>query len=52
MLPGSRLAASGWGLNLPYTYAVWLAVLLIVWPLSNWYAGFKARHRYWWLSYL
>ena len=52
MLPGSRLAASGWGLNLPGVYAVWLAVLLIVWPLSTWYAGFKARHRYWWLSYL
>ena len=50
--PGDRLEASGWGLSLPLVYVAWLAVLLILWPISTWYAGFKARHRYWWLSYL
>ena len=50
--PGDRLAASGWGLSLPLVYVAWLTVLLILWPISTWYAGFKARHRYWWLSYV
>ncbi len=50
--PGNRLAASGWGLPLPLIYAAWLSVLLILWPLSTWYAGYKARHRHWWLSFI
>ena len=49
---GDRLAASGWGLPLPLIYTAWLAVLLILWPLSTWYAGYKMHHRYWWMSYL
>jgi uncharacterized membrane protein len=33
-------------------YAVWAAVvLLLYWP-CRWYQGYKQRHRYWWLSYL
>ncbi|MCC3158450.1 heparan-alpha-glucosaminide N-acetyltransferase domain-containing protein [Hymenobacter sp. 15J16-1T3B] len=33
-------------------YAVWLAVvLLLYWP-CRWYEGYKRRHRYWWLSYV
>lgn len=47
------LAEAGWGLGLPGVYAVWITVLLILWPLSTWYAGVKARHRDWkWLNYL
>ena len=50
--PGDRLATSGWGLGLPLVYVAWLTVLMILWPISTWYAGFKARHRFWWLSYI
>ncbi len=49
---GDRLAASGWGLSLPLVYVAWLIVLLILWPISTWYAGYKASHRSWWLSYI
>jgi uncharacterized membrane protein len=49
---GGRLASSGWGVNLFYVYALWVTVLLILWPASTWYAGVKARRRDWWLSYL
>ena len=50
--PGHRLAEAGWGVGLPGVYAVWLTVLLILWPCSTWYAGVKARRRDWWLGYL
>lgn len=50
--PANRLESAGWGVSLPLVYVAWLTVLLILWPISTWYAGFKARHRYWWLSYL
>lgn len=49
---GHRLAAADWGLGLPMVYVAWLTVLLILWPISSWYAAFKARHRYWWLGYI
>ena len=42
----------GWGFNLPVVYAVWLFVLILLTPISIWFAGVKARRRDWWLSYL
>lgn len=34
-------------------YLVWAIVILALYPLCKWYAGYKSRHRdYWWLSYL
>lgn len=50
--PGDRLAAAGWGVGLPLVYVAWLTVLLILWPISTWYAGYKASHRSWWLGYI
>ncbi len=43
---------SGYGLPLPGIYALWLLVLLILYPFCRWFAGVKARRRDWWLSYL
>jgi uncharacterized membrane protein len=48
----SRLIAAGWGLSLPWVYAVWLAVVLALFPAARWYAGVKRRSRSPWLSYL
>lgn len=42
----------GYGVPLPVVYAVWLAVIVLLYPLSRWVAGLKARRRDWWLSYL
>ena len=34
-------------------YIVWAIVILILYPLCKWYAGYKSRHKdHWWLSYL
>ncbi len=54
LFPGSVLSPfpPGWPLGLPGVYAVWLVILVILYPPSRWFAGVKARHREGWLSYL
>ncbi len=43
----------GYGLNLGMTYAVWLAVIIILYPLCKWYDKYKSSHKEnKWLSYL
>ena len=42
----------GYGLSLPWIYAVWLLVIALLYPLCRWMAGVKARNKAWWLSYL
>jgi uncharacterized membrane protein len=42
----------GYGLSLPGIYAVWLLVLLMLYPLCRAFAALKQRRRDWWLSYL
>ncbi len=42
----------GYGFGLPVIYLVWLAVVLLLYPLCRRYAELKARNRAWWLSYL
>ena len=45
--------AAGYGVNLGMTYAVWLAVIIILYPLCKWYDKYKSSHRgNKWLSYL
>jgi uncharacterized membrane protein len=43
---------AGYGLGLSGIYAVWLAVILALYPLCRWFAGIKQRRRAWWWSYL
>jgi hypothetical protein len=40
------------GYPLSVTYAVWIVVVILLYPLCKWFAGLKARRRDWWLSYL
>ncbi|HQR05729.1 MAG TPA: heparan-alpha-glucosaminide N-acetyltransferase domain-containing protein [Gemmatales bacterium] len=40
------------GFSLPVVYAVWVGVILMLYPLCHWYAGIKQRHKSVWLSYL
>jgi uncharacterized membrane protein len=43
----------GYGFSLAGTYAVWLLVVLLLYPLCKWYDGYKTAHKEkWWLSYL
>jgi len=39
------------GFNLWVVYGVWIAVVLILYPLCRWYNRYKATHTHWWLSY-
>lgn len=48
----SRLIELGWGFGLGAVYAAWLAVLVLLYPLSRWIEGVKRRRRDWWLGYL
>jgi uncharacterized membrane protein len=45
-------APAGWAASLPVIYLIWAAVVLMMYPVSRWYAGVKARRTEWWLSYL
>jgi uncharacterized membrane protein len=45
-------ASEGQGYNLPIVYGIWLAVLLMLYPISSWFARLKRERRDWWLSYL
>jgi uncharacterized membrane protein len=42
----------GYGVGLPGTYAVWLLVVVALYPLCKWVAAVKGRRQDWWLSYL
>jgi uncharacterized membrane protein len=45
-------APPGWGVGLPTIYALWVAVVITLFPLCRWYAGVKRRRDNWWLRYL
>jgi uncharacterized membrane protein len=49
-LAGRKPAA--YGLPLAGIYAVWLAVVVALYPLCRWFAGIKRRRTEWWWSYL
>lgn len=42
----------GWGYGLPVVYAVWIGVVLVLYPSCAWFSRLKDRRRDWWLSYL
>jgi uncharacterized membrane protein len=42
----------GYGLGLPGIYAMWLAVIAMLYPLCLWFAAVKRRRREWWWTYL
>jgi uncharacterized membrane protein len=42
----------GWGLSLPLIYALWVLVVVMLYPVCRWFASVKARRRDPWLSYL
>ncbi len=42
----------GNGFNLAVVYASWIAGVLLLYPLCQWFAALKQRRKDWWLSYL
>ncbi len=47
-----RTPPSNFGFSLWVVYAVWISVVLLMYPLCRWYAGVKQRRSDWWLSYI
>ena len=45
-------APAGFGFALPGVYALWIAVVLSLYPACAWYGELKARSRARWMSYL
>src|SRR5262245_60484353 len=42
----------GWGYSLPVVYALWITVVVLLFPACRWYAAIKERRAAWWVSYL
>jgi hypothetical protein len=42
----------GYGLGLAGVYAVWLVVIVTLYPFCRWVGSVKARRNDWWLSYV
>ena len=43
---------SGYGVGLPFVYALWLLAVVSLLPLCRWFAAVKQRRDDWWLTYL
>jgi uncharacterized membrane protein len=48
----AKLYPAGFGYSLPVVYAVWIGVVVLLYPLCLWFARLKERRDDWWLSYL
>ena len=48
----AKLFPPDFGYPLWAAYAVWIVVVLMMYPLCRWFAGLKARRNDWWLGYL
>jgi uncharacterized membrane protein len=46
------LTRSELGFSLPAVYAVWLVVLVLLYPLCRWFGELKERRQEWWWRYL
>jgi uncharacterized membrane protein len=47
-----RFFPQGFGVGLLGVYLIWIAVVVILYPLCRWVAAVKARRKDWWLSYV
>jgi uncharacterized membrane protein len=48
----AKLFPPDFGYDLWVAYAVWIAIVVGLYPLCRWFAAFKERNQNWWLSYL
>jgi len=51
-LTSYRFFPKGYGVGLLSVYVIWIAVVVILYPLCRWVAAVKARRHDWWLSYI
>jgi uncharacterized membrane protein len=41
-----------YGYSLHYVYVFWVIMLIILYPLCNWFTNYKSQHNYWWLKFI
>jgi hypothetical protein len=51
-MTGSTNYPADYGYPLWVVYAIWIAVVVMLYPLCLWFARLKERRSDWWLSYL
>ena len=42
---------SEYGYNLPMVYNLWIIMMVLLYPICNWFLNYKAKHKNWWLKY-
>jgi uncharacterized membrane protein len=47
-----RFRPDHFGFGLGGVYLLWIALIMILYPLCQWYDQYKSTHRKWWLSYI
>ncbi|MEO6541368.1 MAG: heparan-alpha-glucosaminide N-acetyltransferase domain-containing protein [Ferruginibacter sp.] len=48
-----KFVIPGEGFGLGIVYLIWIAVVVVLYPLCKWYDNYKTKHKEkWWLSYL
>ena len=50
--PGDAARPENFGFGLPVVYLVWIGVVAGLYPVCQWFARVKQRHKSAWLSYL
>jgi hypothetical protein len=48
----AELYPPGFGYGLPMVYAIWIAVVAMMYPCCVWLSRLKRQRNDWWLSYL
>jgi uncharacterized membrane protein len=49
----SETFSSWWGFGLPVVYLIWIAVVMLLYPICRWFAAVKSRHKgSWWTPYI
>jgi uncharacterized membrane protein len=47
-----KFSMPGEGYSLWVVYGIWIAIVIIMYPLCKWFSNYKQKHKDWWLSYL
>ncbi len=48
----SSAMPDNYGYDLHHVYVLWIIMLIILYPLCNWFTNYKSKHKYWWLNFL
>lgn len=48
----SPMMPKDYGYNLPTVYSFWIILVILLYPICNWFADYRKKHTSWWLNYL